>query len=1343
MKTANHLTDKVKIVEALKAFASGSLASNAIHLFDTLGYRSSKTLQLEPNTVSGLLELANLSDFLNPSKAHAEDWKSVDFLFQTTDEEIRNLADGSLNFDSKADPHSDKQIESYIFLAIELRQDFYSRAMLADITREINRLFPMPSLVLFKHGPTLTLSVIDRRLHKRDQARDVLLRVTLIKDIIFADPIRAHIDILHDLSLSALQDEFHFHSFVGLHLALKKRLDTDALNKKFYVDLANWYFWALSHEDVIYPRSVETEEEHSIFLIRLLTRLIFCWFLQEKGLIPRDIFRWRYMEGMLKDSSLSSGTYYRAVLQNLFFATLNQEMDRRGFRKKNSGGRDGNRGATNLYRYADHLNDTAAFEQVLQEIPFVNGGLFDCLDDTQVEPNIRLDDFSEERKNRIKLPNELFFGEDREVDLAEAYRDTSRRHEHARGLIDLLSRYKFTVEESTPLEQEVALDPELLGRVFENLLASYNEDTSTTARKATGSFYTPREIVSYLVDEALISYFSSVIKESEVGKDDAEARLRSLFSDSADDASGAFSLEEVVILLAAIDRVQILDPACGSGAFLMGALHRLVDLLKRLDPENKHWRALQRRRAVEETDETFKLGDKDDRSRRLDDINEVFERNTSDYGRKLYLIENCIYGVDIQPIAGQIAKLRFFISLIVDQGVDPREVNMGVRPLPNLEAKVVAADALVPIERPQHHQFDLLDAQVSPLRQELAEVRHKYFLARTPTTKAKCRKRDGELRREIARLLGGSGWNSATAQKMASWDPYDQNVHATFFDPEWMFGLPFGKVRLIERAGAGLRGNFAFINEALGRTETLEPKEIEGGFDVIIGNPPYIRLQTLKQKNPKQVEFFRTHYESARKGNYDIYVVFVERGMQLLRPTGNLAYILPHKFFNAQYGESLRGLIARGRNLRHVVHFSDQQVFPGATNYVCLLFLSKAGSQFLRFVKVDKLEDWLKNRIGSAVDIPADKVTAAEWNFAVGKGSRVLEHLEGIESRLSDVTDRIYQGPITSADSVFLFKQYKDGTGAICEVFSKELEEWVQIENTLLKPVVRSGDIGPYHAHVEARVLFPYEVRGVEARLYSPSEMKQRFPLAWRYLNGNRPLLEQREQGKFADAQWYRFGRTQNLGAWEQPKLMIPYMITTLSAYLDEREHLYFINVTTGGYGITAEKKGGDLKFLCGLLNSPVLDYFFKHVSTSFHGGYFAANKQFIAQLPIPLAQDNQKALISVLVDYLLWLHRQPKRVGKDANETRHALMLGYFTQLVNGLVYELFFPNELHEVGLRPFDVASKQHFKTLDEIPESNRISILREVFEQLYDTNHALRGCLHDLGSLETVRIIEGRE
>jgi len=603
-----------------------------------------------------------------------------------------------------------------------------------------------------------------------------------------------------------------------------------------------------------------------------------------------------------------------------------------------------------------------------------------------------------------------------------------------RGLIAILSRYKFTVEENTPLEEEIALDPELLGKVFENLLASYNEDTRTTARKATGAFYTPREIVAYMVDETLRAHLASAAPAL------VTAQLDALFAPGATplpDEAG-FGEDERRLLIAAIDRLKILDPACGSGAFPMGALHRLVELLARLDPGNVRWKAQQLAKAQQDRALAVRMQDEENRENslreidgRIADIERSFDLrfHALDFARKLYLIENCIFGVDVNPIACQIAKLRCFIALIVDQKADPGAPNLGVRPLPNLETKIVAADSLVPIER-RERQGDLLsenlDAhrRLKALREELGEVRHQHFAARSPETKARCRRRDAELRAEMASLLPAAGYTATQSRQLAAWDPYDQNAHAPFFDSDWMFGLPIGRVRLSADSPATLRGHFAFVNEAAGQMDlTPAPREIDSGFDIVLGNPPYVRIQTLKAKDEAAANFLRSHYVSASKGNFDLYVVFVEAGLRFLQPRGRLAYILPHKFFNAQYGEPLRALLSKGRHLEHVVHFGDQQVFPGASNYVCLLFLSNAGSDGVRYVKVEKLPEWLSARKGEEAKIPARKVTSADWNFVVGRGAPLYDTLCKCPLTLEQVTTRIIQGIKTSADKIYIVEE--------------------------------------------------------------------------------------------------------------------------------------------------------------------------------------------------------------------------------------------------------------------------------------------------------------------------------
>ena len=539
----------------------------------------------------------------------------------------------------------------------------------------------------------------------------------------------------------------------------------------------------------------------------------------------------------LTQTLTQESTYYKAILQNLFFATLNQEMNHppdkggRGVRKFRGEGRQ-HYNITSLYRYKRYFKDSEAALRLFETIPFLNGGLFECLDkpssvgaSSRSRPNekiLRIDGFSDREDNPLSVPNELFFSEPQSVNLNAVYGTKNSRYT-VRGFIHILNRYKFTIAENTPIEEEVALDPELLGQVFENLLAAYNPETGTTARKQTGSFYTPREVVNYMVDESLLAYLKTVFSTAAGlpslagGQRGVDSKLRHLLA--YNDEPHHFTNTEVQHLISAIDTLKILDPACGSGAFPMGILHKLVFLLSKLDPRNAQWRQRQIDRvqstiaatAEQIDDSTFRESTIDELEREIESINEAFERNALDYGRKLYLIENCIYGVDIQPIATQIAKLRFFISLIVEQKIDDTRENRGVRPLPNLETKFVAANTLLDVEKPA--QLSFRNPEIDTKEKALEEVRRRHFTARTPRTKERYRNRDAELRAEISALLQSDGFPSETTEKIAQWDPYNQNATADFFDPEWMFGI----------------------------TE---------GFDVVIGNPPYVRQEKIKHLKP-------------------------------------------------------------------------------------------------------------------------------------------------------------------------------------------------------------------------------------------------------------------------------------------------------------------------------------------------------------------------------------------------------------------------------------------------------------------------------------------------------------
>lgn len=892
---------KFQIERSIMAFSQGNLRENGIRLLKSLGYGSDRQVSVEPNTFAGFLEIHPPLENINKKKALLENWLSVDILLQLTGEDLKQMTQGHFIFDKS---RIDNQIiESYLFLAIELKPEDYSRTKLADVTREVNRFFAMPVMILFKYGDALTLSIINRRLHKIDESKDVLEKVTLIKGINTKTPIRAHIEILFDLSLPELEKASQMHSFVELHRAWQKTLDISELNKRFYREIANWYFYAVEHVEFPKGTTEDRQSRNATNIIRLITRLIFVWFIKEKRLVPEALFNPNQLKEILNFNDPHKSTYYKAILQNLFFATLNTEMgsDRR-FRGKNRNpnGLDAHHGISTVYRYEDFFKDPAQGLTIFAGIPFLNGGLFECLD--KREEKILVDGFSDDPRNQPVVPDSLFFGDELTVDMSEIYGDKHHSKEKVRGLIRIFDSYKFTIEENTPLDEEIALDPELLGKVFENLLAAFNPETGTTARKQTGSFYTPREIVNYMVDESLIAYLQNSLHPDEFEDNEKsvlETKLRHLLAYNNEPHQFSQSDEDQII--SAIDKVKVLDPACGSGAFPMGVLHKLVFILNKLDPGNVKWKERQIAKASEIPDSTV-------RDQVIDDIEKSFTDNELDYGRKLYLIENCIYGVDIQPIAVQIAKLRFFISLVVDQNINRTKPNLGIRPLPNLESKFVAANTLVGIEKPQ--QMLLHNPQIDEKEKQLAEVRDSLFTARTPATKRNYRELDRRLREEIAELLINDGWNNATAIQLANWDPYDQNVSAEFFDSEWMFGV-------------------------------ME------GFDVVIGNPPYSLVGSNK---PNEQKYFRKEYKlTAYKIN--TYLLFIEKGFTLLKnKNALLAFIIPKSLVFNTFFEKTREQLLTEYTIQQIVEIQEK-VFESA----------EVGDNILLFAGRDK--EPLKNEL--------------------------------------------------------------------------------------------------------------------------------------------------------------------------------------------------------------------------------------------------------------------------------------------------------------------------------------------------------------------------------------------
>jgi len=494
----------------------------------------------------------------------------------------------------------------------------------------------------------------------------------------------------------------------------------------------------------------------------------------------------------------------------------------------------------------------------------------------------------------------------------------------------------------------------------------------------------------------------------------------------------------------------------------------------------------------------------------------AFADNPDDYGRKLYLIENCLYGVDIQPIAIQITKLRFFISLVCDQKTNRnKKDNHGIRPLPNLETKFVAADTLIGL--PELTQSLLVDPRVGVIEKEIESLYHSHFSEQNRTKKLANQRKVKTLRQDLAKLLAESLMSPAKSKHVADWDPFDPQSSADFFDPHWMFGQKLTK-----------------------------------GFDVVIGNPPYVRIQMLAQADPKQPARLKEQYASASKGNYDLYVVFVERGLQLLQPRGQLSYILPHKFFNAQYGEPLRKLLADGRNLRQVVHFGDEQIFPGATNYVCLLFLDKGSVEHCRWLRADDLPAWLADGAATEIAIPFNRFTNADWNFAAGKGADLFERLQRMPVKAGNITSRISQGVRTSANEVYVLDVVTEMDGLIT-AYSKQLDREVVVERAAVLRFLKGREIKAYSITPSGKVvLMPYRVTGSAADIIPLEEISRRWPRTFDYLSLNEEFLSAREGGRHSGTAWHQFGRNQNIDLMLLPKILVPDIADRSAFALDE-----------------------------------------------------------------------------------------------------------------------------------------------------------------------------------------------
>jgi type I restriction-modification system DNA methylase subunit len=695
----------------------------------------------------------------------------------------------------------------------------------------------------------------------------------------------------------------------------------------------------------------------------------------------------------------------------------------------------------------------------------------------------------------------------------------------------------------SPYEFSV-LGADILGHVYEQFLGKVirlteghraKVEEKPEVRKAGGVYYTPTYIVEYIVK-------NTVGKLCE-GKSPKQ-----------------------------ISSLRILDPACGSGSFLLGAYQCLLDY-------HLNWY----------TSHSPKKGNAGQGFSPAQ--NGIYQGHGGQWylttREKKRILLNNIYGVDIDPQAVEVTKLSLLLKVLEGENQDTLERQMKLfkeRALPDLGSNIKCGNSLIGPDYYKDKQMSFLDTE------------------------------------EVYRI-----------------NPFD-------WEKEFQ--------------------------------EIMK----KGGFDAVIGNPPYIRIQTMKEWAPAEVELYKQYYTAASKGNYDIYVVFVERGVNLLNRQGVLGFILPHKFFNAQYGQPLRNFLAKGKYLERVIHFGDQQVFVGATNYTCLLFLDKAGNKQCHFSKVDDLTAW--RNTGEAIEgkIPTSRITGAGWTFSVGKNAELFEKLSKMPVKLADIACRIFQGLVTGADPVFILSNHSNG-----KYLSEATQQIHRMESDLMHPLCKGSlNIRRYRvSQLTKSILFPYKYIKGKAELLSPKELAEKYPHAHEYLQLNRAALESRERGKWKHNRWYAFGRSQNLSEMEQRKILTPSIAKSASFTIDSTNFYYFVGSGGGGgggYGVTLKpNEQMAYEYILGLLNSNLLDSYLKSFSSPFSGGYYAYNRQYIEQLPIrvinfsdPGDKANHDQMVR-FVGQMISLHRQLADSKTPDEETRLQRQIDTTDQQINQMVYELY----------------------------------------------------------------------
>lgn len=672
----------------------------------------------------------------------------------------------------------------------------------------------------------------------------------------------------------------------------------------------------------------------------------------------------------------------------------------------------------------------------------------------------------------------------------------------------------------SPYEFSV-LSVEILGSAYEQFLGKTitldkahraKIEEKPEVRKAGGVYYTPQYIVDYIVQNTV-----GKLIEGRKPKD--------------------------------ISSIRIVDPACGSGSFLIGAYQYLLDYHRNYYTENGK----------------LSKGTKD---------NPLTPDGNLTSAEKKRILLNNIYGVDIDVNAVEVTKLSLLLKSMegeTEASITTQLKLFNERILPTLDDNIKSGNSLI--------DTDFYDGQLDFEPQ--AEKKIKPF-----------------------------NWQKAF--------------------PE------------------------VFKN---------------GGFDVVIGNPPYVRIQALKDNSVDSINFFKKKYFSAEFGNYDLYVLFVEKGLDLLNSKGVLGFILPNKFFNTDYGFGLRKLLVKGKNILNIIDFGYHQVFENATTYCCLLFLDKNEKDYFNYAKAIPEMNSIKFENKELVKFQV--IDLGYWNFFSNIETKIIEKLKSNSTSTINLPADISRGSSTGNDNIFILSideknQLINGDGHI-----------VDLEYEILKTPIFATDFTRYNYkyNQKYRIIFPYIIDNNRVNIIEESLLKNKYPKTYQYLLSNKKELQKRKQFQI----WYGFSAPRNLILHSKADILIPLLANRgLFTFYPETKSEYTL-MAGGGFSITINNNNINKKYILGVINSKLLFWYLNKISNLFRNGWITCTKQYFSDLPIKNINDNNKnekkisTEIITLVDQLLQLNKEKQEVRLSSKLEQIQTRIDYCESRIDKLVYELY----------------------------------------------------------------------